>query len=224
MYESLIFDLDGTLVDTVDDITASMGYAMAGLGLAVPSRSTVVASVGAGVVKLVERLVADATRRDAVRAAFTEHYNAHLLDRTKLFPEVAETLAALGGIPMAVLTNKPEGMSRRILEGLGIARHFRAVCGGDTLPVRKPDPAGVRRLLAELALLRRPTSHEVGSRATQGGALFVGDSGVDLETALNAGLPCCAATYGYHKPGELDRADYRIDRFGELLGIVRAKL
>jgi phosphoglycolate phosphatase len=205
-YESLIFDLDGTLVDTVDDIAASMGHAMAELGLEAPSRSTVVASVGAGVVKLVERLVAEATKRDAVRAAFTEHYNAHLLDRTRLFPEVAETLAALDGMPMAVLTNKPEGMSRRIIEGLGIARHFRAVCGGDTLPVRKPDPAGARRLLAELG----------------GKALFVGDSGVDVETARNAGLPCCAATYGYHRPGELDRADYRIDRFGELIRIVRA--
>lgn len=207
-HDTLIFDLDGTLADTVPDIAASMAHAMAAYGLAVPSPVEVRTAVGAGVTRLVERLVRDASKRKAVQSAFLEHYDRHLLDHTELYPEVASTLATLDEVAMAVVTNKPEGFSRRILEGLGIARHFRALYGGDSLPVRKPDPAALAPALAALG----------GTRP-----LLVGDSGIDVETARAAGIPCAAVTYGYHKPGELDGAQYVIDHFAELLAIVRAR-
>ncbi|MBI2931176.1 MAG: HAD-IA family hydrolase [Planctomycetes bacterium] len=205
-YDTVIFDLDGTLIDTADDIAASMASAMASQGLPVPSRKAVVAAVGGGVGKLIERLVGEPAKRSAVLSGFMEHYGAHLLDHTRLYPGVAETLDALAGVAMAIVTNKPLSFSRRILEGLGIARYFRVVYGGDSLPVHKPDPAAVRQVLRELG----------GTRA-----LFVGDSGIDVQTAKNAGIPCCAVMYGYHKPGELDGAAFRIRRFSDLLGVMR---
>lgn len=205
-YDALIFDLDGTLADTADDIAASVAHAMTGESLPVPSRGTIVGAIGGGVGKLIERLVAEAERRPAVLKAFLRHYGEHLLDRTRLYPGVSETLAALDGAALAVVSNKPEAFTRRILQGLGIAGRFRAVFGGDSLPVRKPDPAVVRAVLAAIG----------GSRP-----LLVGDSGTDVRTARNAGIPCCAVTYGYHRPGELDGADHRIGRFDDLVGLVR---
>ena len=205
-YDALIFDLDGTLADTADDIAESMAKVLTRHDLPPASREDVVRSVGSGVSKLVERLVPVPEKRLAVVASFMVEYDGRLLNRTRLYPEVAETLESLKGVAMGVLTNKPERMTRRILEGLGIAGYFRAVVGGDTLPVRKPDPAVVWRVFSELKT-ERP--------------LIVGDSGVDLATARSAQMPCCAVTYGYHQPGELDGADYRIDRFGQVLEIVR---
>lgn len=204
-YDPLIFDLDGTLCDTADDIASSVAYAMNAEGLAAPTRQAVVSAIGAGARVLIERLVAEPARRERVLAHFLTHYNEHLLDRTRLYPGVTETLAALRGATLVIATNKPERPSRRIIEGLGIAPFFRAVYGGDTLPVRKPDAAVVRQILSDVG----------GTRP-----LLVGDSGTDVETARNAGIPCVAVTYGYSKPGELEGADWRIEEFRELFSIV----
>ena len=103
-----------------------------------------------------------------------------------------------------MLTNKPEGMSRKIVDGLGIAAYFEGVFGGDSFPVRKPDPECFRRAVGAAS---RP--------------LMIGDSGTDVQTARNSGAAVCAVTYGYFKPGELDDADYRIDRFSQLLDLLR---
>ena len=203
--DTILFDLDGTLADTAGDIAASVAHAMAASGLTPPRRDTVVAAIGAGVRKLIERLVADASKRDAVLADFLEHYGGHLLDRTRLYPGVAETLAAIDAT-CVVVTNKPEAFSRTILDRLGVARFFRAIVGGDSLPVRKPDPAIVGRVLADVG----------GTRAW-----LVGDSGTDVATAKAAGIPVVAVTYGYHKPGELDGADWVVDRFSAIAPLLR---
>lgn len=200
-YDLLVFDLDGTLVDSAADISASLNRTLARLGRERIPHEKVLASIGSGVRKLIERTTTPPI--EPVMEAFLEHYAEHLLDETVLFPGVAETLGRLRGRKV-VLSNKPEAMSRKIVEGLGIAKFFEAVYGGDSFPVRKPDPECWRRATAGAS---RP--------------LMIGDSGTDVQTAKNAGARAIAVTYGYYKPGELDAADVRIDRFAQLLDLLR---
>jgi len=200
-YDLLVFDLDGTLVDSAADISSSLNLTLARLGRERISHDKVLAAIGSGVRKLIERVTTPPI--EPVMEAFLEHYAEHLLDETDLFPGVADTLAKLPGRKI-VLSNKPSAMSKAIVEGLGIAKHFAAVYGGDSFPVRKPDP-------------------ECWKLATAGAskAVMIGDSGTDVQTAKNAGAPAIAVTYGYFKPGELDAADHRIDRFAQLLDLLR---
>ena len=201
-YDLLVFDLDGTLADTADDIAGALRRTFARLGRPPVTREKVVASIGSGVKKLIERTTTPPT--EPVVAAFFQEYSDHLLDRTRLFPGVVETLAALPG-PKIVLSNKPEALSIRVVEGLGIASHFRAVYGGDSFPVRKPDPGAFRKAV------------DGASRV-----LLVGDSIVDIQTARAGGATACAVTYGYAGPGDLEGADHRIDRFEQLVDLVGA--
>ncbi len=200
-YDLIVFDLDGTLIDSMDDLASSLRRALAKHGRPDVTRQKVADSVGRGTPKL----IASTTHPpyEPVLKTFLEDYEEHLLDQTKLYPGVEETLSALE-VRKLVLSNKYEGFSRKILEGLGAARHFEAIYGSDSFNVRKPDPAGLR---AAVGSARR--------------ILFVGDSAVDVQTARNAGVESCAVTYGYAKPGDLDDADYRIDRFELLLERVR---
>ncbi len=200
-YDLLVFDLDGTLVDSAPDISASLRRVLERLGRPAIPHEKVVASIGAGVRKLVERT--SPPPHEPVLEAFLAEYGDHLLDRTSLFPGVAGTLAALPHRKI-VLSNKPEGMSRRIVEGLEIARFFEAVYGGDSFAARKPDPGAFRSAVGP--------ARDV---------LVVGDSGIDVETARNGGARACVVTYGYAKPGELEGADFRIDRFDQLLDLLR---
>lgn len=200
-FDLLVFDLDGTLIDSAADISAALRRVLARLGRRPVTHEKVVASIGSGVRKLIER-TSDPPHEPVVEA-FLEEYAAHLLDRTRLYPGVAETLAVLPGRKL-VLSNKPERLCRQIVQGLGIAAHFEAVYGGDSFPTRKPDPAVFR------AAAR-------GARQ----ALMVGDSRVDLETARAAGARMCAVLYGYAQPEELDGADFAIERFSRLLEILR---
>lgn len=203
---AVIFDLDGTLANTVDDIHASMDHALAGAGLGGVTRGKVLASVGGGVGRLIERIVDDVARREEVHRRFREHYSANLLVKTKLFPGAREALDALRGHPMAVLSNKPESMTRAIVEGLGIAGHFGVVVGGDSLPVKKPDPATVRHVLQALKVAD---------------GVLVGDSRYDVETAKNAGIAACVVTWGYAAEGELAGADYVAGTFEAVVEFVR---
>ncbi|MBV8882151.1 MAG: HAD-IA family hydrolase [Planctomycetaceae bacterium] len=200
-YDLLVFDLDGTLVDSAADISASLNRTLARLGRERIPHEKVLAAIGSGVRKLIERVTAPPI--EPVMEAFLEHYADHLLDETALFDGVADTLSKLPGRKI-VLSNKPQAMSKAIVEGLGIAKHFQAVYGGDSFPVRKPDPECWRLAINGAA---RP--------------VMIGDSGTDVQTAKNSGAPAIAVTYGYYKPGELDAADHRIDRFAQLLELLR---
>jgi phosphoglycolate phosphatase len=200
-YDLLVFDLDGTLADTADDIAGALQRVQARLGLPVATREKVVAAIGSGVRKLIERTAPPPA--EPILEAFLAEYGEHLLDRTRLYPGVAETLARLP-VRKIILSNKPEAMSRRMAAALGIAGHFEAVYGGDSFPERKPDPAAFRRAVGDA---RR--------------VLMVGDSGTDVQAARNGGAEICVVTYGYFKPGELDGADFRIDRFDQLPDLVR---
>ncbi len=165
------------------------------------SHERVVAAIGSGVRKLIERTTTPPI--EPVVDAFMAEYAEHLMDLTQLFPGVKETLGRLPGRKI-VLSNKPERMSRKVVEGLGISSHFDSVYGGDSFPSRKPDPACFR-----------------AAAGSARNALLIGDSGVDMETARNAGVRSVAVTYGYFKPGELDGADFRIDRFDQLVDLLR---
>jgi phosphoglycolate phosphatase len=199
-----IFDLDGTLVDSVDDLAAAVNHALARAGLPLRSRDEVRTFIGDGARVLLERSVGP--RRDKLEealASWREHYAAHLLDQTRPYPGVADALSRAGRA-LAVQTNKPGPMARRILEGLGLLSRFAVVMGGGEAPA-KPDPAGVRAILARVG---------VGP----GEAVFVGDSLVDLATARNAGLTFVGVTWGLVSREDLVRggAVNLVDRAEEL--------
>jgi phosphoglycolate phosphatase len=199
-----IFDLDGTLVDSVDDLAAAVNHGLALAGLPLRGRAEVRSFIGDGARLLLERAVGQ--RQDKLEealAGWREHYNAHLLDHTRPYPGVAEALAR-SGRTLAVQTNKPGAMARRILEGLGLLSCFAVVIGGGEAP-SKPDPAGVRTIL-----------ERVGARPQD--AVFVGDSLVDLATARNAGVAFVGVGWGLVPRAELAQAGAAnlVDRAEEL--------
>jgi phosphoglycolate phosphatase len=185
---SLVLDLDGTLVDTVPDIAAALNRLMAQRGLPLFSRPETAAMVGDGVAKLVER--AFAARGVAQDAAalhdFSRDYTAHVAADSVLYPGVGEVLQSLDrdGWRLAVCTNKPEAAARALLEALGVAPLIAAVGGGDSFPVRKPDPEHVRATL-----------RQAGGEATS--AVMLGDHANDVAAAAGVGMPCIFAAWGY---------------------------
>ena len=184
----VVFDLDGTLVDSSVDIATAVNALVLELGGRPLSLSEVVDMVGDGAQVLVRRaLKAAAIDRLPPRALerFLAHYDPHLLDHTAPYPGMSETLDWIGArLPMAVLTNKPVRATEMMLEGLGLRRYFRDVIGGDTAFGRKPNPAGLTHLAASAGLAAERV-------------LMVGDSPVDLATARNAGARICLARYGF---------------------------
>jgi phosphoglycolate phosphatase len=189
----VVFDLDGTLVDSVADLTSAVNRMLASKAPAVPPLAveTVRAFVGNGARELVSRVVARAGAEvpvDEALLAFLDAYRAGLLEATRPYPGVVEGLDLMRDRILAVLTNKPGDMSRTILEGLGLADRFLRIAGGGDFPGRKPDPAGLIMLLRE-------------SGVSPQEALMVGDSGVDVRTARNAGTRVAGVTYGLDPEG-----------------------
>lgn len=199
-----IFDLDGTLVDSVDDLAASVNHALARAGLPLRHREEVRRFIGNGARPLIERSVGEHQDRvEEVLAEWRVHYEAHLLDRTRPYPGVVELLAGARRT-LALQSNKPGPMTRRILEGLGLLSRFAVVLGGGEAPA-KPDPGGV------LAILDR-----LGTRRED--AVFIGDSTMDVATARNAGVTFVGVTWGLVPREELRSAGAvnLVDRVEEL--------
>jgi phosphoglycolate phosphatase len=191
----LIFDLDGTLIDSKQDLANSVNAALAHLGREQLPDELIQSYVGNGAPVLIRRaLGADASDELAAQALefFLAYYRGHLLDNTYLYDGVRESLDRFreAGLLQAVLTNKPVGPSRKIVDGLGLSDHFLSVYGGNSFEEKKPHPMGVETLLAEAGV-------------TAGETLFVGDSSVDVKTARNAGVKVAGVTYGF-KPESLD--------------------
>jgi phosphoglycolate phosphatase len=201
---ALIFDLDGTLIDSKQDLIRSVNAMLEEMGREKLHEDTISGYIGHGAPKLVARALgngaAEKEREQALRF-FLAHYEAHKLDSTRPYPGVAEALEELREFPMAVLTNKPVRVSRRIVEGLGLEKYFRAVYGGNSFDTKKPDPLGARKILEELG-------------AAAGETMLVGDSEVDVQTARNAGTLAAAVNYGF---GTHDRVAYPADVYLERL-------
>lgn len=187
----LIFDLDGTLIDSKLDLALSINGMLEHMGRAPLPHETIYRFVGNGAPVLVRRSLNEGaapgtvTDADADRSLgyFLSYYRAHMLDNTVTYPGVREGLALLAQHPMAVLTNKPVNFSRAILDGLSLSKYFRYIYGGNSFEKKKPDPMGVQILLRNM------------NSAPQE-AMMVGDSDVDVRTARNSGIWACGVTYG----------------------------
>lgn len=202
----IIFDLDGTLVDTVEDLRASLNHAITPHGIAPLTYDQTRDFVGEGIHNLVLKVIGQerSALLDEVVDTFTQHYTENVCVHSKAYPKVDETLGALDGAIKAVLSNKREALSRLLLERLGLARHFEIIAGPDTVPERKPSPRAVQFMLDRFNV--RPED-----------ALMVGDSTYDIDAALAAGVEVAAATYGFRHRSTLTRATYLIDSFADLL-------
>ena len=191
----VIFDLDGTLIDSKLDLANAVNAAKEHMGHEAIENDTVYSYVGNGSLLLIRRAMgesATAAEIEEAHAYFLGYYREHMMDHTRLYPGVREGLEALSarGIPMAVLTNKPVRFSRDLVKGLGMGDFFFQVYGGNSFEQKKPHPMGVDALLAE-------------SGAERARTWMVGDSGVDIQTARNAKIRACGVTYGF-QPESLD--------------------
>ncbi len=178
----IVFDLDGTLVDSRSDLAAAANAALEKLGLPRLPQEAIVRFVGDGIDALLRRCLTEVhlSRLETARDLFDAFYREHLLDRTRLLPGVRETLEALyGKCRLAVLTNKSEPYAKKILEGLKVAHFFETVAGEREGKVPKPDPKRLQGLIRDL-------------RATPATTLMVGDGENDILVAKRVGCPSCA--------------------------------
>jgi phosphoglycolate phosphatase len=183
----LIFDLDGTLVDSKLDLALSVNTMLAQMGLRPLAHEEIAGYVGHGVTTLIQRALGEAARDDKVEkglAIFLDYYRRHMLDNTVTYPGVREALEGLRDRRLAVLTNKPVRFSQEILSGLGVAHYFAYVYGGNSFAQKKPDPVGAVKLMDDTGVPRRQT-------------LIIGDSDTDVLTGRNAGTWTCGVTYGF---------------------------
>jgi phosphoglycolate phosphatase len=189
---TVIFDLDGTLVDTAPDLVATLNVVLGRAGLPPLPFAAARNMVGGGARALIARGLAaegrslEARELDDLYGEFIAHYSAHIADRSRPFPGVEAALAELerGGCRLAVCTNKLEGLSIKLLDAVGLGRRFAAICGADTFAVAKPDAAILHGTVAR-----------AGGRLPQ--AIMVGDSVTDIQVARAAGVAVIAVEFGY---------------------------
>ncbi|WP_299639122.1 phosphoglycolate phosphatase [uncultured Ruegeria sp.] len=191
MTAAVVFDLDGTLVDSLGDLAAAANRTLDDVGHDPLSHDVIKGFVGNGLPKLVERMIRHCglplDRHAELTQLTLKHYNAAVSETTVPYPGIAEALVALRqmGCALGVCTNKPEAPARHVLEALDLSQYFDVVLGGDSLSTRKPDP---KHLFASFDALQ-----------VSGPRLFVGDSEVDAETAARAKIPFLLFTEGYRK-------------------------
>lgn len=209
--EAAIVDLDGTLVDTVDDFVAALGAMLAGFGLPAVDAAFVARTVGKGSEHLLRRTLAevgaDAGLYDAAMAGYQQQYRAINGLHARVYPGAAEGLARLSsrGLRLACVTNKPTAFARELLQAKGLADHFSHVFGGDAFERRKPDPLPLQETCAALGAAPRRT-------------LMIGDSRNDAQAARAAGCPVVLVTYGYNhgEPVREVDADAFVGRLDEI--------
>ena len=215
----LIFDLDGTLVDSRQDLANSVNAMLRHYGKHELDSDVIASYIGNGAPMLVRRSLGDPDDEQFVQEAllyFMAYYREHKLDHTYVYEGVVDSLDAIVNgrngreeVKMAVLSNKPVGPSRAIVEALGLGKYFFQVYGGNSFHTKKPDPAGVQALL-----------EESGARVEE--TVIIGDSDVDIITARNAGIYSLGVRYGL-SPHTLEDAppDVLIDHPGELVEVLR---
>jgi phosphoglycolate phosphatase len=184
----LIFDLDGTLIDSKEDLVSSVNAMLAWKHRDPLPHDVVASYIGNGAPMLVKRALPGLSEDDHLAALqfFLDYYREHMLDATVLYPGVREALDRLhrAGIPLAVLTNKPVRFSVQLVAGLGLARHFFQIYGGNSFEEKKPHPIGIETLIGESGADRERT-------------VMVGDSAVDILTARAASVKACGVSWGF---------------------------
>jgi len=208
----LIFDLDGTLIDSRLDLVHSVNAMLRHFDRAELPDEVVASYVGDGAPVLIRRALGDPEDQSKVKEAleyFLTYYRVHKLDHTRLYPGIKQMLMTVRGSnglcrELAILSNKPVVPSRAIVEALGLSEFFTQVYGGNSFPTKKPDPEGVRKILGD-------------AKANAAEAVMIGDSAVDVITGRNAGLWTCGVTYGF-APHTLSEAppDVCVDSVEEL--------
>jgi phosphoglycolate phosphatase len=210
--EAIVWDLDGTLVDSAPDLATALNTVLDMRGFAVHSLDTVRTMIGNGVPKLIERgfnaigMRLEPEQLEQLIPIFVKVYSNCATEQTRPYPQIVKTLEQLQAmnIPMGVCTNKPEALSRQILEGLGLSKYFSSVVGGDTTSTRKPDPLPLLRCLEELV-----TEPKAG--------MMIGDSTVDVDAARAAGVEVGVVPWGYRSiPVENLGADFILEDPTEL--------
>ncbi|MFQ5605251.1 MAG: HAD family hydrolase [bacterium] len=203
----LIFDLDGTLVDTRQDLANSVNYARSKFGCKALPLEQVMQYVGNGLHKLIQRSLPEDSHDEIDRAIgfFREYYGEHLLDYSTTYPGVQEVLRHFYDKKKAVISNKPVDFCRIILHGLGLKSNFDVILGGDSLTIMKPDPEPIFHVLKTLQV--RPNK-----------AVMIGDSSTDMQAGKQAHVYTCGVTYGYRKKEILDQfnPDFMIDELSAL--------
>ena len=217
--KAVVFDLDGTLVDTAPDLMAATNHVLALLKRRPITMPEVRAFVGRGARKLIERGVAatgeaiDEASLTYYHAEFLRHYEGHTADRSEIFPGAVALLERLekSGIKAGVCTNKPEGLSRLLLDTLDLSRYLGAVVGPDTIGIGKPDAAPYLETVKRLGVAPQHS-------------ILVGDSEIDILTAHAAGVPIVAVSFGYTaKPIIEYGPDHLVSHFDEIWDILNLK-
>jgi len=191
----LIFDLDGTLIDSAKDLAITMNATRAHFGMPPLDPNLIYSYVGNGASVLVRRAlgpdVSEALAEEGLRF-FLRYYRGHALEHTQPYPGVPEMIEQLSaeGHQLAVLTNKPVRISRDMIAALSLDRHFGWIYGGDSFAQKKPDPIGIRTLI-----------EDAGSQSAR--TWMIGDSAVDIQTARNAGVRGCGVSWGFQPEGFL---------------------
>jgi len=205
MIELIIFDLDGTLVDSSVDLTHALNYAIAPYDIQQLTVQNTISLVGEGITRLIEKLLGPEKGqvRQHVMDRFIDYYSAHLVDFTKPYAGVPETLAALYPYTKAVISNKRESLSKKVLQELGLSQYFGAVLGSDSTDEKKPSPKPLLKVMDMFS-------------CSAGETVIVGDSAYDIAAEKSARISTIAVSYGYRDASLLQEADRIIDHIAEL--------
>ena len=211
----VIFDLDGTLVDSKRDLIGSVNATREHMKLAHLDDELVASYVGRGAQALIRSSLGEQTSEadlDRALEYFLGYYREHMLDYTTLYPGVAESLERLqnAGSRMAILTNKPVRFSEQMIGRLGLSERFFRIYGGNSFEQKKPHPIGIDTLCQEAGIAKQRT-------------IMIGDSAVDIRTARNAGVRSCGVTYGFQPESfQQDPPDVVVDRMEEITDMLLA--
>ncbi len=207
----IVYDFDGTLIDSKQDIADSVNLALADLGLRALPRKLLYSYIGRGVDALIRSALAGTGYNNLVRAVecFRHHYSKHLLDHTNIFPNGRETVQFFSNKKQAIFSNKPRLYIQKILEALDFQELFVEVLGGDSVAEKKPHPQGLLQLMKSL-------------NATPERVVMVGDSPLDIQSGKSAGAHTCAVTHGLTEPSILkeNNPNWMIHNLAELKEIL----
>lgn len=209
MIKIIMFDLDGTLVDSSVDITNALNFAIEPYGIGKMTVKETIGMVGEGLTRLVEKILGSerAAIVPEVLKRFVGYYSEHLVEFTVPYRGVRETLERLDDYRKAVISNKREALSRRLLEELGFAKYFDVILGSDSVEEKKPSPKPIMKVLESFSI--KPAE-----------AVIVGDSNYDIDAGRAAGITTIAVSYGFRDIASLRGADFIIGDIGELVAIL----